>query len=113
MSRPEYTYDLPEALAKSIGITSITLVELTSDEEMMAARRAAGDQVRLAWELPKESLRGVSGKRVGAADGSIDAAWNGLHPKARSLVMQAYNDLHNPAQEDVKTFLASRQVTVS
>jgi len=112
MTRPKYTYKLPASIANQIDVQSVTLVELTSSEEMMAAKRAQNDPIRLAWELPKESLRAVNELPLSAADGSIDRVWNTLHPKARSFVMQAYNQLHNLEEPDVSAFLQSRQVEI-
>jgi len=112
MSRPKYTYNLPTLISSQIEVQSVTLVELTSSEEMMAAKRAQNDPIRLAWELPKESLRAIDGKAISTADGSSDQAWESLHPKARSFVMQAYNQLHNPVEPDVAAFLQSRQVEI-
>lgn len=111
-TRAEYTYELPAKLQQTLGVKTLTLVELNAEEEMMATKRSRNDPVRLAWELPKEALRAINGARVGSVDGSIDKAWNDMHPKVRALVMQAYNDLHNPVQTDVADFLASRAVSV-
>jgi len=112
MSRIKWTYTLPAAIAAALDTKSVTLVELTAGEEMMATKRAMNDPIRLAWEMPKESLRAVNGVELSAADGSIDEAWETMHPKARSFVMAAYNQLHNPAQDDISVFLQSRQAEV-
>jgi len=39
-----------------------------------------------------------------------EQAWHKLHPKIRSLVLQAYSKLHAPESEDVESFLASEVV---
>jgi hypothetical protein len=107
--RVVYTYTVPSELA-SLGISSVGLVELTAEEEQMAIKRARGDQFRLAGELVKESLREIDGKRVSLADGSVDAAWNRMPAKIRSLVLQAYAQIHNPPEGAAEGFLQSRQV---
>jgi hypothetical protein len=112
MDRAKHIYTLPAKLAALSDVKSVTLVELTADEEIMAAKRARGDQVRLALELPKEAFRGMNGKPLSSSDGSVDKEWDRLHPVVRSCVMQAYNALHNPGQEDVTAFLQSRQTEV-
>jgi len=106
-NRVEHTFTLPEGVAKITDVKTLTLVELSADEEMMATNRARGDQIRVAWELPKEALRAVNGTRCGTGDGTVDKIWVAMHPKARNFVMQAYNHLHNPQMAEVKDFLAS------
>jgi len=113
MSRAKFTYTLPPAAAKATDISSVMLVELTAGEEMMATKRAHNDPIRLAWELPKESLRAVNGVEMTSADGSRDKMWESMHPKARSFVMRAYNKLHNPEEPDIELFLASQLAEVS
>lgn len=108
MSRTKYTYNIPTGA--EVPTTSVTLVELTAEEEMMATKRSRNDPIRLAFELAKSSLINVDGVVLGAGDGSLDRVWEKLHPKVRSFVMQAFNQIHAPREEDVSTFLASRQV---
>ncbi len=112
MSRAKFTYTLPKGISSQVGITSVTLVELTAGEELMATKRAGNDPIRLAWELPKEALRAVDGKALNAADDSLDKMWEEMHPKVRAFVMRAYNQLHSPEDQDVEGFLKSRQTEV-
>jgi len=109
-ARPVYTYDIPAPLAN--GITSIGIVELTTQEELMAAKRAAGDTHRLAYELTMQSLAEVNGSPVKLMDGSADKAFNDMGPKVRQLVMQAYGRLHGPEDSIVEGFLGSQKVKV-
>lgn len=111
-ARPTYTYQVPDVLARQTGIANVTLVELTAEEELMAAKRARNDVVRLASELAKECLRAVNGKPVSAASGTVDTAWNTMHPKVRQLVMGAYGRIHSPEPTDEQLFLESCQVEV-
>ena len=110
--RQMYEYDIPPKMAKTTGITSVGLVQLTADEEITSAKRARNDNMRLAYELVKASLVAVNGKKVSLADGSADTAWNKMDPKVRALVLQAYAELHNAPEESVEDFLASRKVKV-
>lgn len=106
--RPLYVYVTPQrlhAVAKSVG-----LVELTAEEELMAAKRANNNPVRLAYELAKESMRQFDGRPVSLADGSADTAWNVMGPVLRTLVITAYQEIHNPKEDDASAFLASREV---
>ncbi len=108
--RETFRYTLPAHIQKETGVATLTLVQLTAEEEIMATNRARNDQIRLAWELVKESVYAVNDQRTTSADGSIDKAWAGLHPRVRNLLMNAFNDLHNPTKEDAASFLGSRQV---
>lgn len=109
-ARPLYVYEVPASL--DVGVRSLGLVELTAGEELMAAKRASGDSMRLAYELSKEALRRLDDRALSAADGSIDVAWSAMSPKLRNLVLSAYNDLHAPAEAEVRGFLKSRTVQV-
>jgi len=113
MTRAKYTYTLSPKDSEELNVKTITLVELTADEEVMAAKRARNEPVRLAWELAKEALRGIDDKVLSTADGTADTAWEKLHPKVRSLLMQGYNELHNTTPESVTSFLTSRQTEIA
>lgn len=106
-----YLYDVPDSLS-GFGVKEVGLVELTAEEEMMATRRCRGDAVRLGFELAKEALRRVDGRSVSTSVGSTDSAWNQMHPKVRSLVVQAYNDLHGTKQEETASFIRSRRAHI-
>ncbi len=109
--RAYYTYDVPEKLAKQSAIKSITLVENTAAEELMATKRSGGDPIRLALELGKQAVVAINGRPVSAGDASLDSAWDKMHPKVRNLVMHAYNTLHANTKEDGEAFLATCVVT--
>jgi len=103
-----YTYDVGENLHPDIR--SVGLTELSAEDEIAATRRARGDQIRLAFELAKQSLREVNGKPVKLADGSADKAWNSLGARLRNLVLQAFTEIHTPEEGVIDTFRASRKV---
>jgi len=102
------TYDLPKEVSDSIR--SVGLVELTTEEELMAAKRAHGDPMRLAYELAKQSLVEVNGSQVSLGDGTSDKAWGAMGPMVRNLVLTAYAELHAAPEEATKLFLRSRKV---
>lgn len=114
LTRAVYEYDVPLSLQIE-GISAIGLVELTANDELMAANRASGASVQLAYELAKESVRlavrGNSRQNVSTADGTADVLWAKMGAPLRSLVLQAYAEIHTPRREDVSSFLASRRVT--
>lgn len=110
-SRPTYTYQVPPKLAAEAEVSSVTLVHLTAAEELAAAKRAGGtDPLRLGSELAKAALHGLNGKTLSHANSEKEIAWHKLHPKLRSLVLQAYSKLHAPESEDVDAFLSSEVV---
>ena len=112
-NRARHTFTIPPELFKEVGgdVQTVTLVELTADEEMMAAKRIQGEAVRLPFECAKESLRAVNGQPVSMGDGSCDRIWNKMNPRVRTLVITAYSRLHQPGKY-TEDFLASAAVQV-
>ena len=109
--RPVHTFTFSKKLATA-EIQSIGLVQLTSDEEVMATKKAANNAANMAQNLVLQSLAEVNGKSVTLADGSTDVAWKKLSPKQRGLVLTAYAELHTPEDSDVEDFLKSQRVQV-
>ena len=109
--RPIYVYDVPPVCGDT-AITSIGLVQLTTGEELMAAKRAHGDNFKLAFELAKQCVVEVNGEKVGVGDGSVDTAWNKMTPQTRNLVMGEYAALHAPPDGAEEAFRKSRRVKV-
>jgi hypothetical protein len=102
---------VPSKLAAESEVESVTLVHLTAAEELAAAKRAGGtDALRLGSELAKAALHGLNGKTLSHANSEKEIAWHKLHPKLRSLVLQAYSKLHAPESEDVESFLSSEVI---
>lgn len=110
--RALHEYKVPEKLGSRYGVRSIAVVELTGEEEILASKRAHDDRYRLANELAKQSLAQVNGQRVSLSDGSTDRWWRQMGPKVRTLVIQAYADVHAPDEGDTSGFLASRETKV-
>ncbi len=104
-----YTYDVGPSLHDEIR--SVGLVELTAEDEIAATRRARGDSIRLAFELGKQSLRYIDGKRVGLGDGSVDTQWERLGARLRNLVLQAFADINSAEDDQIATFRKSRKVS--
>jgi hypothetical protein len=117
-ARPQreiFWYDVPERVSKMTGIQKVGVVELTSKEEMMAARRSEQDPIRLAFELAKESVRFLNDDPVNTGDGTTDTFWGtpGRGKAAlRQLIIAAYGQIHNPGNEDIAAFLASQRMVV-
>jgi hypothetical protein len=111
IKRVKYTYELPPTLARH-GVQSVTLVELTPGDEIMATKRCGQDALQLTFQLALACLVAVNGQPVSLADGTADAAWGKMKPQVRQLVMQAYSKLHNPERSEADSFLASMTAEV-
>lgn len=109
--RPVHTFTFSKKLATT-EVGSIGLVQLTSDEEIMATKRAANNAANMAQNLVLQSLAEVNGKPVTLADGSTDVVWKKFSPKQRGLMLAAYAELHTPDDSDVEDFLKSQKVQV-
>ena len=109
--RPIYVYDVP-AECEDAEVKSIGLVQLTTGEELMAAKRAHGDNFKLAFELAKQCVAEVNGEKVSVADGTVDTAWTKMTPQTRNLVMGEYAALHAPPEGAEEAFRKSRRVKV-
>jgi hypothetical protein len=105
------TFKIPVSLQTN-GVMEIGVRELTTEEEKMAVRRVGGDSYAIAYELPKQSLCEVNGKRVSLADGTADKAWDTFNPQQRQLVLRAYAAVNNAKDEEVDDFLKSRVIKV-
>ena len=121
-ARQIYWYDIPKGIATSTGVTRIGLVELTSDEYLMAANRCQNNLGRLSLELVKESVHKVdtgtmqapSIRSINTGDGSADMFWNQMRKgmsKLQSLANMAYGKIHNNTSDEVEYFLASEETT--
>jgi hypothetical protein len=110
-SRPVYVYQIPKLMAD--GITSIGLVQLTTHEEMMAAKRAGSDPVKYVYEQAKQSLVEVNGEKVSLGDGSTEQALDRMGPQIRSLMMTAFGKLHSPPEDTTADFLNTQSVKVA
>ena len=110
-TRPVYLYDVPQSVPGDIRC--VGLVELTSEDELDATKRARGDTMRLAFELAKQSLVEVNEKPVTQADGSVDSAWDKMGAQVRNLVLTAYAKLHAPSEGVAEGFLKSQRVRVT
>lgn len=114
-NRPLYTFVVPKGIAATTGIGTIGLVELTTGELMSAQARGGDNRMAMGFELAKESWRRANERKLSTADGSVDALWGDMGAgmsKLRTLVTQAYADIHNPKPDEAEAFLASRSVSV-
>lgn len=114
-TRVVYTYKLPPKLAQLIGYDSVGVVELTPAEMLKAQARAGASNVAIAFELAKECWRKLGAVPLTTLDESADSVWGKDAPgyaKLRGLIVQAYQDVHNPTKEENEGFLASQSASV-
>ena len=107
VTKPRVRHDFTLPTGQVVGI-----VELTIDEEMMAAKRSGNDPMKLAWELAQESFRALDGAKLSTGDGSANRAFADLPPKARALIVTAYQNVNNPPQTELDAFLKSHSIQV-
>lgn len=110
--REVYLFTVPKALCARTGVSEVGMYELRASDELLAAKAAGSDRLRLAHELATHSLASVNGARVSVADGSADAAWSKMSAPLRNMVLMAYAKIHNPEDDDTEGFLASQRVRV-
>lgn len=109
--RPTYLYDVPKGVDPNVQ--EIGLVEVTAEEELMAAKAAGREEARIAYELVKHSLISINGQPISTIDGSADAAWQNMTAALRQLVLGAYSEIHTPADGAAAAFLKSRRVKLA
>lgn len=110
--RAVFVFPIPEPMRDEVVKESIGLVKLKPAEELLASKRAMGQNYQLAWELAKASLVEVDGAKLNREDGQDERVWSEMDPQIRQLVLMAYNDLHNPEDDVIKNFLKGKTVTV-
>lgn len=115
-SRPLYWFTVPAKLAKKVGVKKVALIELKAEEELMATNRAKDSgQVKLTFELAKESLRRADDQVISSGDGSSDTFWaqsTESFSQLRQLILSAYMKIHNAEKEDIDSFLESQTIQV-
>jgi hypothetical protein len=115
-TRPVTTYTVPEKSRAEVGITSLGLVELTHDEEMRVMQSIRGATtsaaIKVQSDLAHAALQEIDGKPLPAIGEGRDAAIKSLGPKARTLLMRAFADLHTVAKEVEADFLKGKTTSV-
>lgn len=105
-----HRFEIPASIPGDVR--SLGLVEITAQEELHAEQRCKGASDKRAAEMAKSALVEVNGQKVQFADGSVDRAWNNLHPKVRTLIASAWVKLHLASDDEVDSFFASRTSSV-
>jgi hypothetical protein len=105
VQRAVYTYTIPTSI--QCECRSFGMVEITSEEEIMAEKRAAGDRNKVPVELTKQAIVEADGKPMNTGDGSVDALWAKLPPKVRTLMTTTYYKMHIPSEDETASFFGS------
>mgnify|MGYP006279042063 CR=1 FL=1 len=105
-----HRFDIPASIPGEVR--SLGLVEITAAEELAAEARCKGASDKRAAEMAKQAIVEVNGEPVKLGDGSVDLAWNTMHPKVRTLVSTAWVRLHLANDDEVESFFASRTSSV-
>lgn len=109
-TRVIHRFKVPDSIPGDVR--SIGLVEITAEEELQAEQRCKGASDKRAQEMAKQAIAEVNGAAVSLVDGSVQQAWNGLHPKVRTLIASAWVRLHLANDSEVDDFFASRTSSV-
>lgn len=107
-SRTRYTFKVPtKARMRETDPTSVTLVEVTLKEQQDATRVAEANKIPAGIEMLKHAVVEADGKKLTWANGEREVFIEQLSPKVRTLLLQAFNHIHSPADEDEADFLGS------
>lgn len=111
-----YEFDIPADVLEELGtdneVKSFGLVEVTTGEEMRAAKKAGTNTAAIGSELLKISLVQVNGADLDKVSGGMEVAWAGFKPRIRQFMVAAYMNVHTSDEEVVKDFLKGRKVKV-
>jgi hypothetical protein len=101
---PEEMKGMDEFVKQSIG-----LVKLKMSEEVAAAERATGNQIKLAYNWARYALVEVDGRKLKKEDGEDEKILEHCDPTIRELIVQAYAEISTAKAGDAKKFLKSRK----
>ena len=108
---PIHTFTLPAGIAN--GIETVGIKEITTREEERVANRSRKNDMKLGFELVKQAIVEVNGQSVSLADGSTDRVWEDMGPRARTLMVAAYQEVNHPTDDQMASFLKSQTVKVT
>lgn len=107
-NRTRYTFKVPpKARMRESDPTSVTLVEITMKEQQEATRTAQANKVQVGLEMLKFAVVEADGKPLSWKGNEREIWLDQVSPKVRTLLLQAFNHIHAPADEDEADFLAS------
>jgi len=110
--RVVYEFDIPERHQSEEITGTVGLVKLNGREEKAASKRARGDSTMLAYELVKQSMYEVDGRRINRGQHEEEKLWNNMDPILRNLILAAYAELHTPEDDEAENFIKGRREKV-
>jgi hypothetical protein len=103
-----HVFKVPEKLQKLVKVKTVSLYELSVEEEIMATGRAGQNLLQITYRCAEQALAAIDSRPVSLSDGTADVAYAKMHPKLRQLVVRAYNAIHNPEKDELDDFLGSQ-----
>lgn len=107
----QHTYTFPPAMG--CPFKTITLKELSVQEEIWAVERAGASQAKMVIESITAAIVSVDGTAVGTSDNSAADAYAAMPYPARQLVQAAFQAIHGASEADKETFLKSASASVA
>ena len=111
--RPVHTFTIPESLRSTGGPTTVTLVELMATQELDASSLGRYNLLKSQYEAVNLSIYALDGKPVDRTGIELDQFWENTNPRVRSLLLQAYNKISSPSDEEHTSFFDSEKVEVA
>jgi len=104
-------------LAEDVGYKSVTIRELTHEDERRAMAHATTEPAEMLISMAQRAVVEavtVDGAAVQISynDATIDEFWARIGPRGRSLVLQAAQRVNSPAKEETDAFLRSVETQV-
>jgi len=104
-----HEFTVPEKLRNG-GPIKIGMRLLTASEEEAASKMGGFNMFKTQYEAAKRSICELDDKPVEAAKGEVEKFWETAHPRLRSLVLQEYQRLSTPSEEEESSFFASENI---
>lgn len=80
----------------------LTIMSLSSGQEMAAAREAGGDPMTMAFELAQRSICEINGRPLSRGKGEVEMLWEWIGSPGRNLVATMFTDLAAPSKDASK-----------
>lgn len=108
-AQTRYKYTIPEAVRSfATDPREVVLKELSVAEESRVSKIAQNKGGEFAYEALKAAVVEVDGSPLTWDNGAKDIFIDGLSPRVRTLLLEAYKRLHIPQDEDLDSFFKSQ-----
>jgi hypothetical protein len=104
----------PDSLRKADSAlpATISMKQLSADEELMASKLGRGEYIRSQYAAIKLSIVALGGKPVNYSSTELEVFWERCSPKVRTLLMDWYVKETTPLREETDAFFKSQVVKV-